>query len=69
MLTVTSIEDAVDFYSTMLGFQVASSAEGWACVRLDGVEVMFALPNAHIPFTRPKMTGSLIFKVDDASSF
>ena len=68
MLTVTSVKDAVDFYSTILGFQTVSFAEGWACVSLDGVEVMFALPNAHLPFTRPEMTGSLYFKTDDVNS-
>ena len=68
MLTVTSIKDAVDFYSTILGFQAVSSAEGWACLSLDGVEVMFALPNQHLAFTRPEMTGSLYFKTDDVTA-
>jgi len=68
MLTVTSIKDATDFYSSVLGFQIVASAEGWACMRLDGIEVMFALPNAHLAFTRPEMTGSLYFKIDDAAS-
>ena len=68
MLTVVSIEDAVEFYCSTLGFRPVSSAEGWACVALDGVEVMFALPNQHIPFTRPEMTGSLYFKSDDVAA-
>jgi uncharacterized glyoxalase superfamily protein PhnB len=64
MLTVTAIEPAVEFYRDVLGFQCASSAEGWACMSLDGVEVMLALPNQHLPFARPLMTGSLYFKTD-----
>jgi uncharacterized glyoxalase superfamily protein PhnB len=68
MLTVVSIEDAVEFYCFTLGFRTVASAEGWACVALDGVEVMFALPNQHIPFSRPEMTGSLYFKCDDVAA-
>ena len=36
---------------------------------LDGVEVMFALPNQHLPVTAPVMTGSLYFKSDDVNAF
>ncbi|HEY2468570.1 MAG TPA: VOC family protein [Terracidiphilus sp.] len=68
MLTVVSIEDAVAFYCSTLGFQRVGSAEGWACVALEGVEVMFALPNQHLSFTRPEMTGSLYFKSDDVAA-
>ncbi|MBS1802588.1 MAG: VOC family protein [Acidobacteria bacterium] len=64
MLTVTSIDAAVDFYRDVLGFQLLSSFPGWACMSLDSVEVMFGLPNAHLPFTHPTMTGSLYFKTD-----
>lgn len=68
MLTVTEIEPAIRFYRDTLGFQCVSSFEGWACMSLDGVEVMFALPNQHLPFTKPIMTGSLYFKTDDVDS-
>jgi uncharacterized glyoxalase superfamily protein PhnB len=68
MLTVTSISDAISFYTTVLGFQTVSSAEGWACLRLDQVEIMFALPNEHLAFTRPVMTGSLYFKTDQVEA-
>lgn len=68
MLTVAAIEPAVAFYRDVLGFQCVSVFEGWACVSLDGVEVMFALPNQHLPFTAPMMTGSLYFKTDDVGA-
>jgi len=64
MLTVTSIDSAIEFYRDLLGFQLVSSFPGWACMRLDDVEIMFSLPNEHLPFTRPMMTGSLYFKTD-----
>jgi len=68
MLTVVAIEPALEFYRDTLGFQCVSSAEGWACMSLNGVEVMFALPNQHLPFTAPMMTGSLYFKTDDVDA-
>jgi len=64
MLTVTSIDSAIEFYRDLLGFQLVSSFPGSACMRLDDVEIMFSLPNEHLPFTRPMMTGSLYFKTD-----
>lgn len=64
MLTVTSIDDAIKFYREVLGFQLISSFPGWACMCLDSAEIMFALPNQHVPFAQPLMTGSLYFKTD-----
>ncbi len=68
MLTVTAIDPAVAFYRDVLGFAVVSSADGWTALQRDGVEVMFALPNAHIPFDAPRFTGSLYFRVDDVDA-
>jgi uncharacterized glyoxalase superfamily protein PhnB len=36
---------------------------------LDGTEVMFALPNAHLAFQKPAMTGSLYFNTDDVDGW
>lgn len=69
MLTVSSIDEAVDFYCRVLGFQLRSSFPGWACISLDGVELMFSLPNEHVPFTRPIMTGSLYLKTDQVDAW
>ena len=57
MLTVTVIEPAVAFYRDVLGFAGVGKVDGWACMALDDAEVMLALPNAHLPFGRPMMTG------------
>lgn len=68
MVTVAAIEPAVAFYRDLLGFTIVTSAERWAAVARDGVEVMFAQPNAHIPFDAPQFTGSLYFRVDDVEA-
>jgi uncharacterized glyoxalase superfamily protein PhnB len=68
MLTVSALEPAIEFYRDVLGFECVSSAGGWACMGLDGIEIMLALPNQHVPFTRPVMTGSLYFKTDDVDA-
>ena len=68
MLTVPQIASAVAFYRDVLGFECASQMDAWACVNKDGVEVMFALPNAHLPFDKPQVTGSLYFRCDDVDA-
>lgn len=68
MLTVTDIPGTIAYYQQMLGFEVANQMEGWAVVLRDGVEVMFALPNEHVPFEKPLLTGSLYFRVDDVDA-
>jgi uncharacterized glyoxalase superfamily protein PhnB len=65
MLTVPDVSSAVTFYQETLGFVCANELSGWASMNRDGVELMFALPNAHIPFKRPQLTGSLYFRCDD----
>ena len=68
MLTVPEILPAVTFYRDVLGFGCANQMEAWACVSKDGVEVMFALPNAHLPFDKPQFTGSLYFRCEDVDA-
>ena len=62
MLTVTDVSASVSFYRDKLGFECANELSGWASMNKDGVEIMFALPNAHIPFEKPQLTGSLYFR-------
>ena len=69
MLTVTDVRAAVAFYQDVLGFACLNLADGWACVGIDGIEVMFALPNAHLPFEKPLMTGSLYFNTTDVDDW
>ena len=64
LLTVAAIEPAVAFYRDVLGFACVGKVEGWACMALDDAEVMLALPNEHLPFDRPTMTGSIYFRVE-----
>jgi uncharacterized glyoxalase superfamily protein PhnB len=64
MLTVPDIEASVKFYCETLGFTCRNQTEGWALVERDAVEVMFALPNPHMPvFTGAQFTGSLYFQM------
>ena len=65
MLTVTDIPATVDFYRQLLGFECSHQTEGWACLSRDGVELMLAMPNTHVPFERPQFTGSLYLRCDN----
>ena len=64
MLTVPGVAGAVAFYTGTLGFRCANQMDGWAVVERNGVELMFALPNDHIPFERPLLTGSLYLRAN-----
>ena len=69
MLTVVEMDPVVAFYRDTLGFDCVASTDGWACMSRDGTEVMLALPDAHLPFQRPLMTGWLYFKTDDVDAW
>ena len=69
MLTVKDVGEAVAFYRDVLGFACLTLTEGWACVGIDAIEVMFALPNAHLPFEKPLMTGSIYFNTTDVDGW
>ncbi len=70
MLYTEDLRGTIEFYSTLLGFECTACNEewGWAQVRRDEVEVMFALPNAHLPFEKPAFTGALYFKIDEVEA-
>lgn len=68
MLTVTDISAAVSFYRNILGFSCVNELSGWASMSKDCVKVMFALPNAHLPFDKPLFTGSLYFRCDNVDA-
>ena len=69
MLAVTAMQPAVAFYRDILGFECVAPMDGWVCMGRDGTEVMLALPNAHLPFERPLMTGSLYFNTNDVDAW
>lgn len=68
MLTVAAMDEAIAFYRDNLRFECLASTDVWACMAKDGTEVMLALPNAHLPFEKPVMTGSLYFNTDDVDA-
>ena len=68
MLTVPNIDESVRFYTDILGFSVVNQMEGWAAVQKDGLELMFTLPNEHVPFEKSHFTGSIYFNVDDVET-
>jgi uncharacterized glyoxalase superfamily protein PhnB len=68
MLAVISIDETILFYRDTLGFECVNRMDGWAALRKDDVEIMVSLPNAHEPFEKPELTGSLYFNVADVDA-
>jgi len=68
MLYTQNMRETVEFYTDILDFTCPDFVEdwGWAAIGYGDVELMFSLPNAHIPFEKPAFTGSLYFRVEDA---
>src|ERR1700722_5367802 len=69
ILTVESMSASIDFYRIVLGFECLNFTEDWACLGNNGIEVMLSSPNAHLPFEKPTMTGSLYFTTDDVDAW
>ena len=67
ILWTVNLEETIAFYSNMLGFTCRGKNDdwGWASMYKDGVEIMFAKPNAHSPFEKPVFTGSFYINVDN----
>ena len=68
MLAVNNIDDTVRFYRGVLGFECANQMDGWAALSRDNVELMISLPNAHEPFEKPTLTGSIYFNTTDVDA-
>lgn len=68
VLEVVSIEETIGFYRDVLGFDCVGEETGWARLRNGSVEIMISLPNAHIPFDKPHLTGSLYFNPEDVDA-
>jgi uncharacterized glyoxalase superfamily protein PhnB len=70
MLRTNDLHATVEFWTDRLGFTCngLSEDDGWASLRRDGIEVMIAMPNAHVPFKTPAFTGSFYFSVDDVAA-
>jgi len=71
MLYTRQVKETVDFYTTVLGFTCENYVEdwSWAAFSRDGVEIMAAYPNAHVPFEKPLFTGSLYIATDNVDGF
>ncbi|MFZ1684200.1 MAG: VOC family protein [Candidatus Zixiibacteriota bacterium] len=67
MLYTRELKETVDFYVTVLGFVCHEFREdwGWAVVEREGIHIMFARPNEHIPFDKPLFTGSFYIYSDN----
>ena len=61
------MQETIDFYVDILGFTcLANETEwGWAMVKKEDVEVMFSIPNEHIPFDQATFTGSFYINRDN----
>jgi catechol 2,3-dioxygenase-like lactoylglutathione lyase family enzyme len=68
MMTVADLDATLHFYREILGFECVNHMEGWAVVQKDSVELMFRLPNEHVPFEKPMFTGSFYFRHDDVDA-
>ncbi len=64
------LEDTIDFYCTVLGFQCGEFNKEWQWAALikDDCELMMAKPNEHTPFEKPAFTGTFYIKVDDVEA-
>ncbi len=65
MLWTKELEETIAFYTEILGFECAAHVEGWAVLVYGEVEIMFCLPNAHLPIDGPQFTGSFYFNTDN----
>jgi catechol 2,3-dioxygenase-like lactoylglutathione lyase family enzyme len=70
MLRTKDLHATVQFWTDRLGFTCdgLSEEDGWASLFHDGVGLMLATPNAHVPFDTPGFTGSFYFDVDDVAA-
>lgn len=61
------LDETIDFYTTVLGFNLGeiNADWGWASLFKDEVGIMLAKPNAHTDFEKPIFTGSFYFNTDN----
>jgi len=53
MLKTKDIKSTIEFYTSLLGFHCNDFNEewGWASLSKDGIEIMVASPNEHMPWS------------------
>lgn len=69
LLYVTDLDATVHFYENVLGFACVNRIESWAALALDDVQLMVSLPNEHLPFEKPSLTGTLYFNTSDVDGW
>ena len=68
MLETVKFDETVKFWTDVLGFECAGFQENfWAKLSRDNVSIMFATPNAHRNFEKPKLTGSVYIFTDQVN--
>ncbi|MBS1610029.1 MAG: VOC family protein [Bacteroidetes bacterium] len=71
MLQVDYLQKTIDYYVTVLGFTSDAHEPGWGWASLikDEINIMLALPNQHIPYHHPLLTGSIYLRTDDVDAW
>lgn len=71
MMWTRELEASIQFYTEVLGCELAEYNEdwGWASLFLDNAGIMLARPNEHLPFDIPVFTGSFYFNTDDVDAW
>jgi uncharacterized glyoxalase superfamily protein PhnB len=69
MLATENLAQTIEFYTEHLGFQVGGKYPEedpcWASLCSGAAEIAFNLPNAHLPFEKPLVTGSIYLTVEN----
>jgi uncharacterized glyoxalase superfamily protein PhnB len=70
LLRTRDLPGSIRFYVETLGFRLEAhdEAAAWASLHLDGVAIMLAGPNEHLPSEQPRFTGSLYFRTDEVDA-
>jgi uncharacterized glyoxalase superfamily protein PhnB len=70
ILRTKDLKGTIAFHTQRLGFvcEGFSAEDGRTSLRRNAVELMAAMPNAHVPFDAPVFTGSFYFNVDDVTA-
>ena len=69
LLWTDKFEESIDFYTSVLGFEITARNDewGWANLAKDDVEIMLSKPNTQSDFVKPAFTGSFYFNTDDVN--
>ena len=68
VLYTDDLARSVAFYTARLGWRCVLQQEGFARLRLGGAGIMLALPNAHVGWNGPALTGAVYLYVDDVDA-